>query len=73
VTSPEQIAKGLTQLQRQGLLTAYQLSGPSGDTYITDQDAFDALYYHEEADLLTPGGRLTELGLEVRKLLEVEP
>lgn len=64
------VAGGLTEVQRRALLDVRELSGPSGDCYVSDQSAFDALYYDAAATLCTPGGRILPLGLAVRDYLK---
>lgn len=67
-----EIVAGLSEAQRRGLVEAYTLSGPSGDTFVQRVQDFEALYLDDEHAFVTPHGRLTPLGLAVRSVLQRE-
>lgn len=65
MTEAEQMARGLTEVQRAALLDAWPISGPGTGAFIrTDSDdLFESL---EDEGLIQWTGLLTPLGLAVR-------
>lgn len=70
-TDAREIAARLTKAQREALVDAWPVSGPSESAFIRDvsEDLFDSL---EDEALIRWTGTLTPLGLEVRRIIQSE-